>query len=69
MAGGESPCEVVATSGSALGRKRCRLAGSSLVRAMFKLEPAFEHSANVAVGIVSVRAMARRAADLLAGKP
>jgi hypothetical protein len=34
---------------------------SRLVRAMFRIEPSFEHSANVSVGLMSVRALATQA--------
>jgi hypothetical protein len=37
---------------------------SRILRMMFRHEPSFEHSANVGVGVVAVRAMARRALQL-----
>lgn len=46
----------------ALWRGNIRLADSSrLLRAMLRIEPSFEHSANISVGLVSVRAAAARA--------
>ena len=73
----ESP-QAGASAGAAIGapptttivwRGNLNIGGSSsLVRAMFRIEPSFEHSANVAVGIASMRAMVRRAIDLAAAK-
>jgi hypothetical protein len=37
---------------------------SAILRALFKHEPNFEHSANVGVGVIAMRAMARRALQL-----
>lgn len=39
---------------------------SSLVRAMFRIEPSFEHSANVSIGLISVRGLLAEAQKLRA---
>ena len=44
-------------------------AGSFLLRALIKHEPLFEHGANVAVGIIAVDAVARRAAQPIGRNP
>ncbi|MSP63696.1 MAG: hypothetical protein EXR72_25790 [Myxococcales bacterium] len=47
---------------TAIYRANYRLGDSSMIlRALFKYEPFFEHGANVGVGIITVRAIARRA--------
>jgi hypothetical protein len=50
----------------AVYRGNSHLGGSSrILRAMFRFEPSFDHSANVGVGIIAMRAIAARAAELL----
>ena len=46
----------------ALWRGNIHIADSSrLLRAMLRIEPSFEHSANISIGLVSVRSAAARA--------